>query len=101
MTHRTDQENKAIDREFKALSLRRGITTPDMFILYAVKDTPMWFGLRTRRTFPIVGSFDTWNDAVSYAYHVHGFTHCNQFFVSKEETVSVVATLCKIRGFNS
>lgn len=55
-----------------------------MFALYTWQDTPNFFGFM-RRTYPLLGRFDTHDDAVSYAYNVCGFTNCNNFFVNYED----------------
>ncbi len=55
-----------------------------MFELRTWQDTPYFFGLLMHRTYPLLGVFNTWDDAASYAFNVCGFTDCNYFFINGE-----------------
>ncbi len=53
------------------------------YILTTTQDTPYCFGLLSQRTYPILGVFDTRDDAHSYAHNVCGFATSAEFFVDK------------------
>jgi hypothetical protein len=55
-----------------------------MFTLETRMGIPMFFGLWTSYEWIVVATdFEHWVDAVSYAYNVAGFDHCDQFIVTK------------------
>ena len=56
------------------------------FVLYTWQDTPIYCGLLMRRTYPVLGRFDTYNDACGYAFNVCGFATSNDFFINEEHT---------------
>ena len=55
-----------------------------MFILTTILHTPVFFGLFYTTKEVELGTFDTWNDAVGYAYNVCGFKHDYAFTVTKQ-----------------
>lgn len=64
-----------------------------MFVLYTWQDMPIYCGLLMRRTYPVLGTFDTHDDAVSYAHNVCGFTDSDNFFVTFEDIEELDTTL--------
>ena len=55
--------------------------THSIFSIYKRRST--LFGLRNARGAKL-SEFDTYNDAVGWAYNNHGFTNCNQLIVNFE-----------------
>lgn len=55
------------------------------YTLRTTVHTPIFFGLFYSKHEVELASFFTWCDAVSYAYNVMGFDHCDQFTVKENK----------------
>jgi len=42
-----------------------------------------------RRTYPVLGMFDTYDDACGWAFNVCGFTTSDEFFINFEEEANL------------
>ena len=58
-----------------------------MYVLHTTQDTPIYCGLLMRRTYPVLGRFDSYDDACGYAFNVCGFATSHDFFIDVEVDV--------------
>ena len=67
-----------------------------MYVLYTWQDTSHYWGLITRRTYRVLGMFDTYNDACGWAFNCCGFKTSAEFFVDYDEEATLpYVTFCE------